>query len=61
MTIARQAKAVAAFLAVIGFNLLVFLSGDETLLEITTKEWITVGLEAATFYGLIYSVPNRTL
>lgn len=60
-TIARQAKAVAALFAVIGFNLLAFLNGDATLAEITQRQWILVGLEAASFYGIVYSIPNRPL
>lgn len=58
-SIARQAKAVAALLAVIGFNLLAFLNGDQTLADITTREWILVGLEAAGFYGIVYAIPNK--
>ena len=55
---AKQAKAIAGVLAVVGTNLLVFVTGSETLRDVTTAEWITVAIETLAVYGAVYGVPN---
>ena len=54
----KYAKAIAAGLYVAGVKVLTFLTGDETLADVTTKEWVTVGVEVLGAYGVVYAVPN---
>lgn len=56
----RQAKAIAAALYIVGVNLLAFVTGDETLADVTTNEWIFVAVEVLGSYGIVYGVANKT-
>ena len=56
--LSRQAKALAAVLVVTGTTLLVFITGNETLADVTTQEWLIVVIETLGVYGVVYAVPN---
>lgn len=54
------AKAIASSVVYAAFTLVQFVTGDETLADVTTQEWLlaVIGLGAA--YGIVYAVPNKT-
>jgi len=56
----KYGKALAAVLYIVGVNLLVFITGDETFVDVTTREWIFVAVEALGAFGIVYAVPNKT-
>lgn len=53
------AKAVGGGLAAALGSLLLVVSGDATLADVTTAEWLLVGLNVLGAYGIVYAVPNR--
>lgn len=56
----RYAKAVTALFYIVGVNLLVFITGDETFADVTVREWIFVATEAFGAFGIVYAVPNKS-
>ena len=54
----QYGKAIAESLTTAGVLLLTFLTGDETLASINTREWIQVTIEVLGVGGIVYAVPN---
>lgn len=53
------AKAIAAGVAAVLGSLLLFVTGDETLADVTVGEWIAVGVNVLGAYGIVWVVPNK--
>jgi len=55
----QYAKAIAGGLAALIGSLLLVMSGNETIADVTQVEWLLVGANTLGSYGIIWKVPNR--
>lgn len=55
------AKAVAAGLAAAMGSLLLVLTGDQSLTDVTTVQWLQVGVNVLGSFGVVWAIPNRPL
>ncbi len=60
-SLGKYSKAITAFAYIVGVNLLLFITGDETFADVTVREWIFVATEAFGAFGIVYAVPNKTV
>jgi len=58
-SVARTAKAVAALLVCAAAYLVGILSGNQTLGDVTTVQWLGLVVFMGGAYGITYAVPNR--
>lgn len=60
-TFGQVAKAFAgAAVALLG-SLSLFITGGETLADVTQGEWINVAINVLATFGIVYRVPNKEL
>jgi hypothetical protein len=55
------AKAIAGGLAALAGSLLLVITGNETLADVTTAEWLVCVVNTLGSYGIVWAVPNKTL
>jgi hypothetical protein len=56
----KYAKAIAGGIAAALGSLLLVLTGNETIADVTTVEWIAVGVNVLGSYGIVYAAPANT-
>lgn len=54
-----NAKAIGGGLAAVVGSLLLVVSGNETLADVTTAEWLLVAFNVLGTYGLVWALPNK--
>lgn len=52
-------KAILGGVGAAVWSLTAYVSGDETLADVTTSEWLFVTLAVLTTFGIVYVVPNK--